>query len=329
MKTWYTIKAQGEGENQSAEIDIFDEIGYWGIRATDFIRELNALGPVKNIHVRLNSPGGEVFDGLAIHTALKNHPAAVTVEVYGVAGSIASIIAMAGRLSMPANTFLYIHDPLAIVMGDADDMRDMADALEKIGSGLLSTYMAKSGKDEKTVKKWMANDTWFTAQEALEAGLADEVTGAVKLAALGDLSRYKNLPKALQTPVQDEAAGRIREIESLCEAAGVSDMTIEYLKLGLSVSQVRARLKDAPAIRDACTAAFRGDAKRATPRADSYIKAGMTLAEVRAELQLMRHAGAIEIDNSVPVPASPAPAQPIVDTAEIYKRRREWNKHAA
>ena len=91
----------------------------------------------------------------------------MTVEVYGIAASIASIIAMAGdKVIMPANTFMFIHDPLAIVIGDAADMRDMADSLEKIAAALQSTYMVKTGKSEKEVQKWMSEDTWFSAQEA-------------------------------------------------------------------------------------------------------------------------------------------------------------------
>lgn len=197
MKTWYSIKAQGQNE---AVIDIFDIIGYWGISARDFIDDLKRLGDsIQNIRVRINSDGGEVFDGIAIYNALKRHPANVTVEVYGIAASIASIIAMAGdKIVMPANTFMFIHDPLAIVIGDSEDMKSMADTLDKIASALQSTYMVKSGKSEKEVKKWMNEDTWFSAEEALAAGLADEVTDAVKMAANANLGKFKNLPEGLK-----------------------------------------------------------------------------------------------------------------------------------
>src|SRR5262249_43624600 len=149
--------------------------------------------------VRINSYGGEVFDGIAIYNALKRHSASIEVVVYGVAASIASVIAMAGdKVVMPENTFMFIHDPLALVIDDADDMRDMADALDKIAAGLIASYVSKSGKEEKEVKKWMAEDRWFTAADAKEAGLADEVTSPIKIAANANLSRFKNLPPSLK-----------------------------------------------------------------------------------------------------------------------------------
>lgn len=316
MKTWYSIKAQNENE---ALIDIFDLIGYWGISARDFISDLKGLGGnVQNIRVRINSDGGEVFDGIAIYNALKRHQANVTVEVYGIAASIASIIAMAGdKVIMPANTFMFIHDPLAVVIGDADDMRDVADSLEKIAGALQSTYMVKTGKSEEDVKKWMNSDTWFTAQEALDAGLADEVTDAVKMAASANIGKFKNLPEALkalaeETPVTDpppevpaeEAAPeatappsepekteeeisaaatqaankRAQEILDACTKAGVPEAASEFLNRGLSADEVKAKLADANKIRARCAAA------KVPERANGYIKAGMSVKEVADDL---------------------------------------------
>src|SRR5262245_51278548 len=115
MKTWYSIQAKKAG---SAEIVIFDEIGVWGITAKAFYDELKALGDIREIMLRVNSPGGDVFDGLAIYNMLKSHKARVNVTIDGIAASIASIIAMAGdHITMPGNTFMFVHDPLAIVIG--------------------------------------------------------------------------------------------------------------------------------------------------------------------------------------------------------------------
>jgi ATP-dependent Clp protease protease subunit len=331
-KTWYTVKAQGE---DSADVDIFDYIGYWGIRAQDFLADLKHLGAVKNIRVRINSYGGEVFDGIAIYNALKRHEASVTVEIYGIAASIASIIAMAGdRVIMPANTFMFIHDPLTVAIGDADDMREIADELEKLASGLVTTYMAKSSKSEKEVKKWMAEDTWFSAADALAAGLADEVTDEVKIAAALDLSVFKNPPAALLPPAEPaltaeqaraEAQKEIKTIGDACAAAGVPGMALEYFNMGLSAAQVQARLADAKAIRDACTAAFQGVADAAKPRADAYIKAGMTLTEVRAELAMMKLRQDVPIDGHLPTASGAAPkVTAVIDSKAIYESRKNW-----
>lgn len=195
-RTWFKITALADGE---ARVDIYDEIGAWGIRAVDFIKALKDLGPVARLSVHINSPGGEVFDGLAIYNNLKAHSAEVVVVVDGLAASAASVIAMAGdRVIMPANAMMMIHDPSGLVMGDADDMREMAGILEKISVSLASTYVSKSGMTPEDALKLMSEDTWLTAQEAVELGLADEVTDEIKIAAKFDLSRYANAPKELQ-----------------------------------------------------------------------------------------------------------------------------------
>lgn len=344
MKSWYTIKAQGD----NVEIDIFDEIGFWGVNAKDFITDLKRYPDASAITLRINSYGGEVFDGVAIYNALKRHPANVTVVVYGVAASIASVIAMAGdRVIMPENTYLFIHDPLALVVGDADDMRDMAEALDKIAAGLVASYVAKSGKDQDEVKKWMTEDTWFTAAEALDAGLADEVTSAVKIAANANMQRFKNLPDPLkplaqdpqpepapepepeptpepETPTAEEAAKaateRAAEIVSLCTKAGVADAAADYLSSGLTVDNVKAKLADAAKIRARCVAA------KLPERANAYIKAGMSVGEVANELfdVILARQGP-EIDNKIGPEGerhSGPPAQ-VINIADIYRKRNQ------
>jgi ATP-dependent Clp endopeptidase proteolytic subunit ClpP len=354
MKTWYSIKAQSENE---ALIDIFDVIGYWGITAQDFIADLKRLGDsISQIRVRINSEGGEVFDGIAIYNALKRHPANVTVEIYGIAASIASIIAMAGdKVIMPSNTFMFIHDPLAIVVGDATDMRDMADSLEKIAAALQSTYMVKTGKSEKEIQKWMNEDTWFSAQEALDAGLADEVTDAVKMAARANLTRFKNLPEALKPLAVDDSspsasapnsgegtllspqptdnprnriefvepdAETIRaeaaEIVKLCNENGLSEMAAEFLAKGARLSDVQKRFEHAAEIRTRCVAAGMPE------RAPKFIVAALTPAEVSDHLLKIKAAlDPTEIDNKQrPEPQAQTAKQKVeLDQAAIYAKR--------
>jgi len=142
MASWYAIRARGTG----AEVAIYDEIGAYGVSAKGFLAELGALPDGTPVDLRLNSPGGSVFDAVAIHNALKRHEGPVTVWIDGIAASAASYIAMAGdEIVMPENAFLMIHDPAGLVMGTAEDMRAMAEALDKVKGSLVSGYAAKSG----------------------------------------------------------------------------------------------------------------------------------------------------------------------------------------
>ena len=163
-----------------------------------FLAELGALPDDSAIDLRLNSPGGSVFDAVAIHNALSRHAGTVTVWIDGIAASAASYIAMAGdEIVMPENAFLMIHDPSGLVMGTAIDMRDMAGTLDKIAASMLRGYAARSGKPEDEIAAFMAAETWFDAAEALEAGLATRMAEPVRIAASFDIGRFRNAPPEL------------------------------------------------------------------------------------------------------------------------------------
>jgi ATP-dependent Clp protease, protease subunit len=207
MNSWYTIRARGSG----AEVMIYDEIGAYGVSAKGFLAEIGALPDDAAIDLRLNSPGGSVFDAVAIHNALSRHAGPITVWIDGIAASAASYIAMAGdEIVMPENAFLMIHDPSGMVIGTAADMRDMAGTLDKIAAGMLRGYAARSGKPEDEIAALMAAETWLTAAEALEAGLATRMTEPVRIAASFDIGRFRNAPPELVEVVaapDDEARG--------------------------------------------------------------------------------------------------------------------------
>lgn len=349
MKTWYAIKAQSDGE---AVIDIFDSIGYWGINAQDFIRDLKQLGDqISQIRVRINSDGGEVFDGIAIYNALKNHRANVTVEVYGLAASIASIIAMAGdKVIMPANTFLFIHDPLAVVIGDAAEMRDMADSLDKIAGALQSTYMIKTGKSAEEVQTWMNGDTWFTAAEALDAGLADEVIDAVKLAAKADSAFFAKAPQAIRNafqsstdvsvspPAANSAASAGPTIElvdvdadtlraegaaivKLCASNGLPEMAAEFIAAGKRLADVQKRFRHAVDIRNQCVAAGMPE------RAAKYIQADLDPEDVSKSLLAIKAAlDTADIDNKQRTDKATG-GLPSFDPAAIRNRYRDRERN--
>ncbi|MFN2310085.1 MAG: head maturation protease, ClpP-related [Gammaproteobacteria bacterium] len=194
MNSWHTIRARDSG----AEVLIYDEIGAYGISARGFLAELGALPDDSAIDLRLNSPGGSVFDAVAIHNALSRHAGTVTVWIDGIAASAASYIAMAGdEIVMPENAFLMIHDPSGLVMGTAADMRDMAGTLDKIAASMLRGYAARAGKPENEIAGLMAAETWFDAAEALDAGLATRMAEPVRIAASFDIGRFRNAPPEL------------------------------------------------------------------------------------------------------------------------------------
>jgi ATP-dependent Clp endopeptidase proteolytic subunit ClpP len=195
MKQWFSITARGPSVGNVA---IFDEIGAGGVGAGEFHEQLRGLGNVSKINLSINSPGGEVFAGLSIHNMLARHKARVVVTVDGIAASIASVIAMAGdEVVMPENSMMMIHDPSGGVIGTADDMREMAEALDKIRQSLVSAYAGKSRQPRDKIESLMAETTWLTAREAVEMKFADRIEQPMKIAAQFDLqARFGKVPKA-------------------------------------------------------------------------------------------------------------------------------------
>lgn len=169
---------QIRNQDGTADLLIYDAIDDWfGIAAQDVVRDLIALD-AETLNVRINSPGGSVFDGIAIMNALKSHPATVNVVVEGLAASIASVIAMAGdTITMAPGSQMMIHDAMGICVGQADDMTTMAALLGKQCANIANLYAARAGGDVADWRAAMAAETWYSDQEAVDAGLADKVAG--------------------------------------------------------------------------------------------------------------------------------------------------------
>lgn len=184
------------------EVYIYGEIGasWWdddGTSAQSFADELKTIKSSK-ITLHLNSPGGKVFDGLAIYNGLKQHPAEVTVIVDALAASAASFIAMAaepGKLVMARNAIMMIHDAAGVCIGNADDMHQFADLLDKFSDNIADIYTQRAGANVEFWRAAMQEETWYTGTEAVTAGLADDVLqdadeDAEKVAAQWDLSIF-------------------------------------------------------------------------------------------------------------------------------------------
>lgn len=173
---WYRIKAQADGPGL---LHIYDEIGYFGVTAADMISDL--AGVKGDLEVHLNTPGGEVFDGIAIYNALKSRDGLVRVVVDSLAASIGSVIAMAadpGNLIVAKNASMMIHDGFGMAIGNAKDMREMADLLDKTSGNIASIYADRTGQPAAQWREAMLAETWYVGQEAVDAGLADFVQGA-------------------------------------------------------------------------------------------------------------------------------------------------------
>jgi ATP-dependent protease ClpP protease subunit len=175
-ETWYRISNNVDAAGSpTAAVHIYGDIGSWGITAASFVEELKAVD-ASEIHLFVNSPGGEVFDGLAIHNALRSHRAKVLVQVDSLAASIASVIAMAGdRIVMSPHSQMMIHDAQGVSCGSPEELREYADFLDRQSDNIAAVYAERAGGTKLQWRKRMQAETWYFADEAVEAGLADEV----------------------------------------------------------------------------------------------------------------------------------------------------------
>jgi len=214
---------ENKASADESTVYIYDEISWWGIDAKEFVKDFNDITS-STIHLRINSPGGSVFDGTSIYNVIKQHKSKVIVHIDGLAASIASVIAMAGdEVRMADNAFMMIHEPFSLVIGTAQDMRDEADLLDKVTGTIAKTYTQKSGKDEAEVKDMMAAETWMTAQEALDNGFIDKIEeddekSNKSSVLIFDLSAYANVPDVLK---ECKDAFSARDIESILRDGGV------------------------------------------------------------------------------------------------------------
>lgn len=179
---WFDIQ---KASADSADVYLYDIIGdpWTGTDAKAVVAQLDAL-KTKKINLRINSPGGYVNEGNAIYNALRRHPAEVTTYIDGMAASIASVVAMAGRrIIMAANSTMMIHDPWTIIAGNSRDLVKEAAVLDKLKETIVGTYVARTGIEGVKVAQMMADETWFTAQEAVAQKFADEVLEEVRAAA--------------------------------------------------------------------------------------------------------------------------------------------------
>ena len=172
MRTWYDVQNK-KGE---ADVYIYDEIGMFGVDPSEFVKDDKKLNvSVLNLHI--NSPGGAVFDGVAIYNALKQHPATVNVTVEGIAASVASVIAQAGdNIAMAESATMMIHEPQMAIRAAPAALARAAEWLDKMGDSIAGIYAGRAGGESSEWRARMKVETWYRANEAVEVGLADELT---------------------------------------------------------------------------------------------------------------------------------------------------------
>lgn len=184
---------------------LYDAIGadmWGGVSAEDFARTLQVMSAPK-LHLRINSPGGDITDARAMVTALREHPSHITAHIDGLAASAASYVALAcNEVVISEGAFVMVHNAWTLAIGNRFDMQASSDMLAKIDHSIAADYQRKTGKDEATVRAWMDAETWFSAQEALEVGLVDRIASSNS--------------KATQSPAaQDRLPDRIRKLQAL------------------------------------------------------------------------------------------------------------------
>jgi len=334
----------------AATLSIYDEIGLWGVQAADFRAALSAVSaPVINLEI--NSPGGDVFAGIAIYNMLKASGKTIAAKVMGVAASAASLILMAGDTrEAPKNTFVMVHNPITGIYGNAEDLRASAEVLDKIGESLLATYVSATGMAEDEMKALLAKDTWLTADEALAMGFATVVTDEIKAKAAFDMNRA-DLPAnvaavfahATQAEIDAEvarlaqvetdriaaeaaalaAAGPIvKQIHELAISAGLKDHAASIAIACTTVEEASARIKTAGEI-----VAFYAVMEK-PERANADIRANKTVAEVRAALVAEMAEADVHVSNVQKQSSTPSGAGPGVSSKSIWDKHRNATSKA-
>lgn len=215
LPTYMTIKEEANNPVAEMQIDgeiVDEEYEDTDVSASGFRNALKQLGDIKELNLHINSPGGSVFQGIAIYNMLKESKAKVNVYVDGVAASIASVIAMAGdSIFMPSNSMMMIHNPYTYAVGNANELRKTADFLDKLTDASKQAYLDKAGNKltSDKIQQIMDDETWLSAQETVDLGLADEVLAPVQVAASINnpfAKQFKHMPSELV-----ESAKKVQE----------------------------------------------------------------------------------------------------------------------
>jgi ATP-dependent Clp endopeptidase proteolytic subunit ClpP len=288
-QNWYAFK-NAPDKNGEVELSLYDEIGSFGIGAKEFIAELKEHKD-QHIHLRINSPGGEIVEGSAIYNALTRHKGGLTVHIDALAASMASVIAMSGDpVYMADNALLMIHNPWTLAAGEAKDLRKQADLLDTMKSNLIRAYQKKSGMEEKAIAKLMDEETWLDAVEAVALGFVDAIEDGIPAAASARemRARFDNFAKAkMENTVISETA----EV-----SAPAADPVVEETPVAAETVEAVA---DAPVVEEAEVVAVEevpvAEEPQAAVTADSLVAKISDMAAKLAEVEARATAAEAEL----------------------------------
>jgi ATP-dependent Clp protease protease subunit len=354
-RNWY--KFQAKAGNKPTLLTIYDDIGAYGVRAESFIAVLRQQ--TGEVEIEISSLGGSVIEGLALFNGMSRWAQtagnSLTFTVMGVAASIASMLIMVpgAKVRMPSNTYLMVHKPWASPEGNADELREIADILDKMEPALVNAYAKRSGKTDEDIRAMLAAETWLTADEALAAGFVDEVIDPIEISNSCDKERLPDNIRALLAPAggeggeggvddaddssvkaaaaaaakaaEDAAAAAAAkpfadEAMAALTAAGLQDAAAPIILACADLDQVKARISVAREIQSLCTVLNRKD------DAAALIANNKTLAEARAHLVdvLATADESRDVDNTLSNDKSPNGTQPAaVSTETIWAARRK------
>lgn len=354
-RAWFRFAAQAD--NTTAEIAIFGDIGksYWdddAVSAKQFLDTLKALpASVAALTVRVNSLGGSAFDGVAIANALRTWQRAVdgrsvTTIVEGIAASAASVVIMAGStIQIADNALVMIHKAWSYEVGNADRMRKIATALDKVDAAIVATYRWHSGQSEAAILQLMADETWMTAAEAVAHGLATETVQGLQaaacldpraMAALTIPEAYRDRVQALLTPEPTApVAAAATEVLRLCREGGCLEAAEALIAAQATPEHVTARIAEERTAR--AQAAERTQAithlcaTATVPElAAGYVSGGMTLDAVKAHVLTISAVldGRVEINTQLDPDARGGSSAPRLNVSAIYAARNRPTKES-
>ena len=226
---WYKIEASSDDD---AEIMIYDAIGWPWNDAAELIRALADMKQGK-ITVRINSPGGDVFDAMAIFNALQSHKSKIITRVESLAASAASFIALAGKEKQAYNNAMsMIHNSWVFTAGNQYDLREVADILDKIDGNMVDIYSKNSNVGKREITQMMKDETWMTAKEMKEKGFIDTIIDGKAAKAAFDLSMFAHVPEDFRADDHHEPTER--EIEKALRDVGLSKSKAKALLAGRS-----------------------------------------------------------------------------------------------
>jgi ATP-dependent Clp endopeptidase proteolytic subunit ClpP len=309
MRTWYTFSAKSD---DVAELSIFDYIGYYGVEAAQFKADLDKI-TAGAIEISINSPGGDVFQAVAILNMLRNSGKAITTKVLGIAASAASYIMLAGdKRIMPDNTMQMLHNASSGAYGNAAELGELVDVLKKVDQNLHATFVSRTGQTAEQIAELLSKDTYLTAAECLERGLCDEVTPSMKLTAAFDTANLPENVKALFEVKAPEAPFAERA-GAIVAAAGLGEFAQSFIDL-TTIEAVEAAVAEAREVVALC--------KFANVEAAEHVR--QPLAKVREVLCAARAAAdeALHIDTApkgtIVTPEAKAP----ITAASIWAKHR-------